>query len=388
MRPHDGGVRTDRWAHTADALRTRLVRRITDSGRLADPAWRAAFEAVPRHLFVPCYFRPLPGGAGYDRLAADDPDARRRTRWLAGAYEDAPLVTRVSGGRLVSSSSQPSLMAMMLEALEVREGHRVLEIGAGTGYNAALLAHRLGPEAVTTVDLDPEITDAAREHLAAAGFVPRPDGPGTVAVVTGDGALGCPERGPYDRIIATCELAAVPAPWTRQCAPGGVVLAPLASGLIALRVAGRGRAWGRFLDTPACFVALRGPGAHVPPPVVLGDGERVRRTGTPPAVLDDDSFRFLLTLAVGELDVNWAYGGRGVALSAGDGATARADRDGTVHLAGPYDLWTEVERCHALWREAGMPGRERFGLTVEGDRQWAWLDDPDGPHTWELTGRG
>ncbi|MCZ9339668.1 methyltransferase domain-containing protein, partial [Streptomyces sp. TRM76130] len=102
-----------------------------------------------------------------------------------------------------SSSSQPSLMALMLAELRVADGDRVLEIGAGTGYNAALLCHRLGDDGlVTTVDLDPEITDSARRHLDAAGYHP--------AVVTGDGARGVPGRAPYDRIIATCALPAVP----------------------------------------------------------------------------------------------------------------------------------------------------------------------------------
>lgn len=107
---------------------------------------------------------------------------------MRGAYADAPLATRLRDGELVSSSSQPSLMAMMLVALRVRDGDRVLEIGAGTGYNAALLAHRLGDDCVTTVDLEPEITEAARRHLADAGYHP--------AVVTGDGARGVPERAP------------------------------------------------------------------------------------------------------------------------------------------------------------------------------------------------
>ena len=82
---------------------------------------------------------------------------------------------------------------------------------------------------MTTVDLDPEITESARRHLAAAGLPP--------AVVTGDGARGCPERAPFDRIIATCALPSVPYAWLPQCRPGARILAPLATGLIVLRVA-------------------------------------------------------------------------------------------------------------------------------------------------------
>ena len=77
---------------------------------------------MPRHLFVPYYFVPACGAGAYERLWCEDPDPGRRDRWLRGAYADAPLATRVRDGELVSSSSQPSLMARMLDALEVRDG--------------------------------------------------------------------------------------------------------------------------------------------------------------------------------------------------------------------------------------------------------------------------
>lgn len=166
----------------AVAARAALVREIEASGAFAaDPRWREAFTAVPRHLFVPYYY--VATVAGYERRWGENPDPLAREQWLRGAYEDTPLATRLRDGELVSSSSQPSLMALMLAELRVEDGHQVLEIGAGTGYNAALLAHRLGDDRVTTVDLDPEITESARRHLDAAGYHP--------AVVTGDGARGC-----------------------------------------------------------------------------------------------------------------------------------------------------------------------------------------------------
>ncbi|MFB7290134.1 methyltransferase domain-containing protein [Actinacidiphila glaucinigra] len=365
----------DRYAAAAVPLRARLVRRIAAAGGPADPRWRAAFEEVPRHLFVPVYHRPRSDG-GFTRLSADDPDPRGRSRWLSGAYADVPLVTLVRGGEPVSSSSQPSLMAAMLEALRVEDGQRVLEIGAGTGYNAALLAQGLGAGAVTTVDLDAEITEAARAHLAAAG---RP-----VTVVTGDGALGCPERAPYDRIVATCELPSVPRAWPRQCRPGGLILAPFAGGLIALRVTGPERAEGRFLHTPAYFVSLRGAGA-APRREAAGagpDAGRSRAGDTPPRVLENELFRFLLGLYAGDAEVHWTAGGPTV--TAADGSVAHAARDGTVRLSGPRDLWACVEEAYGLWCDEGRPARDRFGMSVADGRQWTWLDRPDGPHRWEL----
>ncbi|WP_425833631.1 methyltransferase domain-containing protein [Streptomyces fractus] len=329
-----GAEHTRDLEQLAVRLRAGLVREIEHSGAWdADPVWREAFEQVPRHLFVPYYFVGVPGG--YERLWGEHPDPERRERWLRGAYADEPLATRLRDGELVSSSSQPSLMARMLAELRVRDGDRVLEIGAGTGYNAALLAHRVGAGNVTSVDLDPEVAESARAHLAAAEY--------RTTVVTGDGARGWPRRAPYDRIMATCALRSVPAGWLGQCAAGARILAPLSTGLVALDVLrdveGRPYAEGRFLHTSAYFMALRG-----------GADDRAsepRVGGLPHPVLRDELFRFLLTLTAGHLDPQ-----------------------GTL----------------ALWEREGRPARERFGVTVRGERQWAWLDDPDGPHTWELPG--
>lgn len=316
----------------AAEARAALVHQIDASGAWADdPVWREAFEAVPRHLFVPYYYVGVMGG--YERRWGESPDPRTRERWVRGAYADAPLATRLRDGELVSSSSQPSLMAMMLAALEVEEGDRVLEIGAGTGYNAALLAHRLGDDdLVTTVDLEPDITEAARQHLAAAGYRP--------VVVTGDGARGVPERAPFDRIIATCTLTSVPRAWLPQCNPGARILAPLATGLIALTVRDAGYAEGRFLHTPAYFVPLRGEGRPAEPePGHLG--------GVPRRAREDELFRFLLTLSRGSLEPQEAY---------------------------------------QMWEREGRPLRQRYGITVSGVGEWAWLDDPEGPYVWGLGG--
>ncbi|MFF5859037.1 methyltransferase domain-containing protein [Streptomyces sp. NPDC012751] len=330
MGVHDTGIEA-----LAAAARAALVREI-DAERVwdGDPVWREAFAAVPRHLFVPYYH--VAGERGYERRWGESPDPEARERWVRGAYADVPLATRLRDGELLSSSSQPSLMARMLVALRVTDGDRVLEVGAGTGYNAALLAHRLGADdLVTTVDLEPEITESARRHLAAAGHRP--------VVVTGDGARGVPERAPFDRIIATCELPTVPRAWLAQCRPGGRVLTPLATGLLALTVRDGEHAEGRFLSTPAFFVPLRGdvpsrggdgpgPGGAVP-------------AGLPGRAREQEPFRFLLALTRGALDPREAY---------------------------------------ALWRREGEPGRGRYGVTVDGGRVRAWLDDPAGPYVWPL----
>ncbi|MCK1798652.1 methyltransferase domain-containing protein [Streptomyces sp. XM4193] len=307
--------------------RQALLDALVAAGALKDSAWREAFGAVPRETFVPEYL--ISTGSGGERRSRDDPDPAARARWREGAYEDVPLAIRLHEGELISSSSQPSLMAAMLEALRVSEGMNVLEIGTGSGWNAALLAHRLGQERVTTVDVEPEITEAARAHLAAASYRP--------TVVTGDGAVGHARNAPYDRVIATCALRRVPWPWVAQSAADGLILAPLATGLIALRVCPVGWAEGRFLETPAYFVPLRGADQLRRAPM--------RPAGVPAGARAQDSFRFLLTLSADVLDPREAY---------------------------------------ELWRREGEPGRERFGITVTESGQWVWLDSPDGPHRWAL----
>lgn len=313
----------------AAAVRTALVREIEASGAWdEDPVWREAFEAVPRHVFVPYYYVGVVGG--YERRWGESPDPRMREKWLRGAYADVPLATRLRDGELLSSSSQPSLMARMLAELRVEDGDRVLEVGAGTGYNAALLAHRLGEDdLVTTVDLEPEITESARQHLAAAGYRP--------TVVTGDGARGVPRRAPFDRIIATCTLASVPQAWLAQCRPGARILTPFATGLLALTVRDAAHAEGRFLHTPAYFVPLRGESRPGPDPADLG--------GIPRRARDHDLFRFLLALTRGSL---------------------------------------EPQEACALWDREQRPTRERYGITVADGHGWAWLDDPEGPYAWPL----
>src|SRR6201996_420036 len=119
-----------------------------------------------------------------------------------------------------SSSSQPTIMAVMLDQLGLEPGHRVLEIGAGTGYNAALMKYLVGPSGtVVTVDLNEDVARDAAAHLAAAGY---PE----VAVVAADGAAGFPASAPYDRVIATVGVSDLAPAWLDQLGPGGGVGGP------------------------------------------------------------------------------------------------------------------------------------------------------------------
>jgi protein-L-isoaspartate(D-aspartate) O-methyltransferase len=178
-------------------LHRRLVDDLRGRGLLPAARLEAAFRAVPRHHFLP----------GHD---------------LAEVYADQAILThRSPEGFGTSSSSQPTIMALMLTQLDVQPGQRILEIGAGTGYNAALLAQLAGPEGrVTSVELDAQVAEEARVHLAAAGVR-------GVEVIAGDGGLGWARGAPYDRLIVTCGPADLPPAWWEQLRPGGRLVVPL-----------------------------------------------------------------------------------------------------------------------------------------------------------------
>ncbi|WP_033308380.1 methyltransferase, FxLD system [Streptomyces iakyrus] len=180
----------------AERLRNALVDQLRADGPARTPAVETALRTVPRHVFVP--------------------DAS-----LEDAYANAPVHIKYdTDGTSISCASQPGVVALMLDQLEAQPGERILELGAGTGYNAGLLAHLVGESGhVTTLDVDDDLVEGARAHLAAAGIT-------NVEAVTRDGALGYAEAAPYDRIIATVGAHGVPHAWLQQLAPGGRLLVP------------------------------------------------------------------------------------------------------------------------------------------------------------------
>jgi protein-L-isoaspartate(D-aspartate) O-methyltransferase len=241
----------DQEAEDPAALRGRLVDGLVAAGRIRSAQVQRVFRAVPRHLFLP--------GTALDTAYAD---AAVPTKWAAD-------------GRPVSSSSQPAVMVEMLEQLAVAPGQRVLEIGAGTGYNAALLAQLVGPTGqVVTVDLDPEVAEQARAHLAAAEAA-GVTGADRVTVRCADGAAGYPPGGPYDRIIVTAGAWDLAPAWHNQLTPDGRLVVPLSlRGIqrsVALEPAGGG--WASVSIVDCGFMPLRGVLAEPGGPRLLG-GQR------------------------------------------------------------------------------------------------------------------
>jgi protein-L-isoaspartate(D-aspartate) O-methyltransferase len=163
-----------------------------------------------------------------------------------------------SDGLAVSSSSEPAIMAVMLEQLRVEPGNRILEVGTGSGYNAALLAALVGEHGrVTTVDLDQDLVDQARGNLRAAGAT-------NVDALVTDGWLGVPDEGPYDRLIVTVGVWDISPRWVQQLGPTGRLVVPLwlrngTQASVALRPDGGG-----LISDDVCpcgFMRLRGPHA-------------------------------------------------------------------------------------------------------------------------------
>lgn len=363
-----------RAAQLADAL--------TSAGVLDDPAWQRAIREVPRHVFVPTFHRQ-PHLGGWEQVSGADPE--QTEDWLDAVYANIPLVTALDDrGSPVSSSSQPSLMTRMLEMLAVEDGHRVLEIGTGTGYNAGLLSHRLGDEYVSSVDID-FIVDA-RNRLADIGYQPH--------LVERDGSAGWPDHAPFDRIIATCAVPRVPWAWAEQVVDGGLVLVDVkietsAGNLVLLRRDGD-KLEGRFARKWAGFMSIRHTTATaIPPRAAVELGDRERTTTAPAQPWQDELVVWFMAAVNLPAGVSCGYvldertgQPRAAMLSVPDGSSCTVSltvgRDGSriVREGGSTPLWEHVETAHDRWQAAGRPGWERLGMTVTPDEQTVWLDDP------------
>lgn len=345
-------------------------------GENLPPAWQETYRAVPRHLFIPD--RAWRAGDG----ARDDIPIDRQAdpqRWLDAVYSPDIIVTQHDKlGRATSSCPMPYMVFTMLDILNVQPGQRVLEIGTGTGWNAGLLAHRLGDNEVVSVEVDPEIADAARRALDGAELHP--------LVVTGDGAEGYPPRALYDRVIATCTVHRVPYPWVRQTRPGGLIVTPVGApldpgGIAQLTVASDGTASGRFRHGSA-FMPMRAQRFTAPDePDDFADRAATSTSNEPLAsVLDGGHAEFAAAFTVPDCKFGYDCTDDGyietVWLLAADSWASVEVSTGVVRQYGVRRLWDEVEAAYRWWVDAGRPDFTRFGVTVTAGRQWVWLDDP------------
>lgn len=355
--------------------RQRLVEQLTQLGAIRSDAVRRAFLDIGREWFVPRFHRRDDNGARWLDDTSHD--------WLAGVYTDDVLVVQSRSapdladpsGAPTSSSSMPSVMAGMLHALDLRPGMRVLEIGTGTGYNAALLCLLVGDDHVVTVELDPDLATAARHALHAHDLHP--------TVHTGDGRTPLPDQAPFDRIIATAAADHIPPAWIAQLTDDGVIVVDLrgslAGGLTRLHRTADDRVDGPFLDLPGAFMPLR---ARLDSP--HRDGEtwdhpldtinpQLGVTAVDPALLTDPAVRLLTQLHLGgrrlrgflpDVDEGTWSG------HADDGSWFTVDTDpspGQLRAArqgGPQRLWDTVTASVATWEHLDRPTVTDFRITA------------------------
>ncbi|MGH3887561.1 MAG: methyltransferase domain-containing protein [Pseudonocardiaceae bacterium] len=365
-------------------LATAMTEKLIATGELTDPAWQQAFTDTPRHLFVPDHN-------------------------LTDAYSPAALITQwrtaddLGNKRPTSSASAPGAVAVMLERLDVQNHHRVLEIGTGTGYNVALLCHRLGSENVYSNDIDPALIDHARLALKSLGYQP--------TLVATDGYTGLADGAPYDRILATCAITHIPPEWIRQLADGGRIVAPIAGNstkpLLVLDKTAPDEVTGHFDNYHVGFMPLRHD-LHSP----LGPGETAHSTAagmahygtttTDPRRIHQASPDLALFCQLHVPGLQLAYdtdptqstdpthATRIIAHTADAVASVsfHLDEDGRwpVTQRGPCRIWDTIETALALWDHLHQPDTSRLGVSALDDinRQYVWLDDPDGPYSWPM----
>lgn len=364
-----------------------LVEQLKQGEKLLDAATEAAFLAVPRHLFLP------------EGLT------------LAQAYADEAIpVKRGADGSVVSSASQPSMMALMLRQMRLRPGDNVLEIGAGTGYFAALIQNVVGEGGtVTTIEVDPEMAERAEHNLQRVSLG------GMVTVVAADGALGYAPRASYDRIVATAALWDVPPAWIRQLKPDGLLVAPMwlegmqvsaaflvqpdgtlfsrsniSCGFIPLRGLAQGprlsrRVSGSTLTLSSSQVKqIDSAALHL----LLSDGAEINNLGSP--LSSQEYWRGFLPFVtlnipkhyqfalyqVAEDQNDYGLEDQGFALiSRGSACFALYTGKGKVFCYGSADAFLALRDLLAAWEAAGRPTTERLRL------QLMPIDAPDEAET-------
>lgn len=261
--------------HLVDLLREQDV--------LADDRVAGAFAAVPRHLFLPS----VP---------------------LQTVYTDEAVYTLTDDrGGFIGGSDQPSQMAKMLSLAGLQPGHNVLEIGTGTGYNAALVQHLVGDDGrVTSVEIDRTVYEHALDNMQRATS-------GHVNVVNSDGAAGYAQRASYDRIISTVALWDIPPTWVRQLRPGGRIVAPLyldGVQVCAALTVTPDDVLASDNNVTCAYVPIRGIAAPPIQHLYLGGGSALRLYSNNAAALDSARLHMLLQSDAENCHLGAALGNR------------------------------------------------------------------------------
>jgi protein-L-isoaspartate(D-aspartate) O-methyltransferase len=352
-------------------------------------------ESVPRHLFVPDRALAMPD--------SDEPNypidrEARPEEWWAAVDSNTAIITQFDDGAeggaglFTSSCSAPATVRDFLAALDLRDRDRVLEIGTGTGWTAALISHRVGAENVTSIEIDPDVLAQAAENLKKAGYPAR--------LGLGDGTAGDPDGAPYDRVHVACGVSEVPRAWVEQTRPGGVIVLPwnplYGNGhLTRLTVSGGGTAVGRFPEF-ANYMMVRGqrtPDRSISS-YTRGTKPNPSTTRLDPRTVAWDSYG--ADIAIGALvpgvekrmcaadddSGEWTFW----LLEPDSGSWASVDYEPgraefAVEQSGGRRLWDEAAAAYLQWVAWGSPEQDRFGMTVTPEGQTIWLDSPHHPIT-------
>jgi protein-L-isoaspartate O-methyltransferase len=229
------------------SYRQHFVNALIEQGVLHSPVLKQAFFVVPRDAFIEYYYEQEGSSLVWKRIEAPGTNASKEQKdiWYRTIYSDRALVTQIDAqGWPSSSSSMPSVMAMMLETLNVQPHEPLLEIGTGTGYNCALLAHLTKETSViTSLEVDPDLAEKAQHRLNAVL------GKG-VRVCTCDALQLAAGEATYKKIIVTGSFPTIPASWLRMLAPDGLLVMELrgdfAGGLLRVKKQADGSARGTF----------------------------------------------------------------------------------------------------------------------------------------------
>ena len=353
------------------ALRVGMAGRVAAVAALSEP-WQTAFATVPREAFIPAVAWRDEDGSPVEVDRETDPATW--TRLSYSEYES--IVTQFDDGagtgegRYTSSSSMPMVMARMFAELPTGPA-RILEVGAGTGYGAALLAARYGAENVATVEVDAALAERADKALVAAGF--------PVVVACGDGVDSLPQVLPgarFDALICTCSIARLPAGWL-AAVPDGVIVAPwysgwLPVGVLILRTRG-GEVTGRF-KRDFHFMrarAHRWEGAR--PADVAGGRERRSPLSPHRVTFDCEAAAFCVSLCLPGVDYIIDARDGLKTLTTWDSADpqswsvvdwVRTSNEWRVRESGPRSLWAEVEQAYGEWARLGEPGVDRYTVRI------------------------
>lgn len=362
-----------RVSRRREEFRTELLDRFIDmlraSRSLRAPGLEVAFRDVPRHVFVDRYYddrRKKPRFVNVDRRRPSITQLRR-------IYTNDVLTTGLPPGA-VSSTSQPSLMAEMLAQLQLERGMNVLEIGAGTGWNAALMGHIVGPAGcVSSIELDRDIALRARRNVRSIKAA-------NVSIVAGDGANGHKRAAPFDRIITAVGCPDVFPAWVDQLKEGGLLLITLQSvphggGCLLSQLRKQNRCLtGEVLGT-TWFIPFRGRyGRESDSPEKIEErlsqgraGRRRRRRLAPWICMHRQAKAFrigdLLMMAYLEGMTVEQLGNRLVISSPSSNGVCIADED-HIDVYGHDDAYEAFEAVAQQWLDRGAPARSEYRIEV------------------------